>query len=301
MIEIQLIWLLIGGELLMVLGAALAVLLVMGATKRKRDREAAMHLIKTVKDGEAKRREDIGRWLKQKHGLTGEALDQGVRDMIKAEMLLIQRVANLYVKRDRISLRELNIDVESVSEPFRKLETGAAAAAPAVTGSDEAPADNSGDEALRAENETLKQELQITMETMSRMLSEYASMFGSSQVGGMSAPAMPEEQEEPSAFSDKTVAVAAEELEGLEELDDLETLDEEEDENKPASAAEDESMEVDLSDDDIANLFGPEEEDDALDATPAHEPMKDAEGNEMDDELADLWADALGEQDDGKK
>ena len=314
MIEIGLVWLLIGGELLLVLAVALAALLIFGAVRRRRDREAAMHLIQAVKKGESQRKEKTSQWLQQQHGLSGEALNRNVHDMVQAEKLLIQRVVNMYVKRDRISLRELNIDVEAVSEPFRKLEgTGAAAASGEA---DEAQA-GGDDGALKAENESLKQELQITMDTMSRMLSEYASMFGTAQPGGAPAPAAQDAAEtEPEESADEPLgAELNDDLEGLAELEDpFESLDDPgqdiEDMGKglpdveipadePATAVSDETVQIDLADDEIADLFGAEDE------FPLEEEQKevqtDAEGNVMDEDLANMWADALGEQDNNGK
>jgi hypothetical protein len=317
-IEIQLVWLLIGGELVLVLAVALAALLIMGARRRRQDRASALKLIQSTKEREAQRKEETSQWLQPKFGLSGEALERGLHDMLKAEKLLIQRVVNLYVKRDRISLHELNIDVEAVGEPYRKLEISDA---PVAAAGEEGAASGDGDnDALRMENENLKQELQITMETMSRMLGEYASMFGSSQAQGAAAAPPPAAMDDDlndgldadlgadlddgldadlgadlddEQDADQEGLEDLENLEGLEELEDLEDLT-----DAPPSTSTDETVQVDLSDDDIANIFG----DDDLSADEHQSPVRtDAEGNAMDDELADMWADALDEQDQDEK
>jgi hypothetical protein len=309
-IEIQLVWLLIGGELLLVLAVALAALLIMGARRRRQDRASALKLIQSTKEREAQRKEETSQWLQQKFGLSGEALERALHDMLKAEKLLIQRVVNLYVKRDRISLHELNIDVEAVGDPYRKLEISDA---PVAAAGEESAAASDG------ENENLKQELQITMETMSRMLGEYASMFGSSQAQGAAAAPPPTAMDDDldaemdgglgadldadlgadaddAQDSDQEGQEDLDNLEGLEELEDLEDLEDLTD--PPPSTSTDETVQVDLSDDDIANIFG---DDDLSAAEPQAPARTDAEGNAMDDELADMWADALDEQDQDEK
>jgi hypothetical protein len=289
-IEIQLVWLLIGGELLLVLAVALAALLIMGARRRRQDRASALKLIQSTKEREAQRKEETSQWLQQKFGLSGEALERALHDMLKAEKLLIQRVVNLYVKRDRISLHELNIDVEAVGDPYRKLEISDAPVAAA--GEESAAASDGDNDALRMENENLKQELQITMETMSRMLGEYASMFGSSQAQGAAAAPPPTAMDD-DLDAEMDGGLGADLDAELEDLEDLEDLT-----DPPPSTSTDETVQVDLSDDDIANIFG---DDDLSAAEPQAPARTDAEGNAMDDELADMWADALDEQDQDEK
>jgi len=300
MIEVGLVWVLIAGELFFVLAGSLAILLVLAVKQRRRDRQAAMYLVKVVKDNEPKRLDATRSLLEQKYGLSGESLDCVAHDIMHAEKLLFQRVINLYVKRDVISLRELNIDVEAMTEPFRKLEPGNG-----VSAGSNAADDEQGDaDALRADNEALKQELQITMETMSRMLSEYTGMFGN-----VSQAQAGQVQEVPDASTaDEDAAVESTGLgsveDGLQELDDEPSaVDGPEDEFAADAtvlvpqAAADENAEVDLSQDDLDMVFGDQDMDLDLDAEEPPAARKDAEGADIDDDLADMWAEALGEQD----
>lgn len=331
MIEIGLMWLLIAAEVFLVLLVAVISLLWMNARRRRADRQAAMFLVGVVKEREAERVAATREVLEQRFGYSGDALETKIREIIRTEKLLFQRVINMYVKRDVISMRELNIDVETVTEPFRTLDVQA--------GSTAAPAASAGslsdEEAhvLRNDNESLKQELQITMETMSRMLGEYASMFGGGSQSAMQAEAMQQAlsgsaDDDLAEESDIGLAAASASAgeEVLQELDDDLGGDADElmsfEEPDPEDAAVDPNDETvlvnaaapvdlgtdgpELSDEDLDALF---DEDGDLFAEP--EATKDSTGTqqsdkdlgelaEMDDELADIWADALGEQEEGE-
>lgn len=361
--EIGLPWLLVFGELFLVLLVAVISLLVVGAARRRRDRQAAMFLVGVVKENESKRSTETQELLQSKFGYADDLLKQTTHNIMRAEKLLFQRIVNMYVKRDVISLRELNIDVEAVTEPFRQLEVGAGGA-PALSAPVAAGDDSAEVESLRTENAALKQELQITMETMSRMLGEYAAMFGGApagppvelsepvtaptmeqalETGGAPVPEMaaaveldsePEAEVEVSLDAGNFDLSGDDPVEGLEELEELGTFDEPADDLDAAFAALDVEVDVpaeaaaepadetvmietggdivlddgdfDLAADELNDIFGP---DDALPGAMSaeaekeenHEPMLDAEGQPMDDDLADIWADAMAEQDDKEK
>jgi hypothetical protein len=180
-ISISLPWLLVAGELFAVLAAALAAMVVAEARRRRRDRQAAEFLVGVVRKSRNRRDTETRGLLQERYGYSGDELGRIGHEIAAAERRLLQRVVNMYLGRDHLSLRELHIDVEGVTEPFRKLDVQASgtSAGSAVSSTDDlAEMTSDKAESLERENEALKQELQITMETMSRMLSEYASMFG---------------------------------------------------------------------------------------------------------------------------
>lgn len=337
--HIDLLWLFIAGEAFLVLMLVMVGLLVSRMSQRRRDRMAAMHLVGVIKEGETKRHEQTRELLSQRFGLSGDTLDTSVHDLMRAEKLLYQRIINMYVKRDVVSLRELNIDVEAVTEPLHQLDASAAPAAPSADIGNTS-AEGGGDaDSLRAENAALKQELQITMETMSRMLGEYAAMFGGPGHVMGETPIMNQMLEETPADGDMAPSEAdandlsmEEELEGLEELQDFDESGEDIDAGREdfdaggedidaggediAAAsgavdigatdviAEDDDLdatvvatpqagEIDLSDEDLDDIFAPAESDD--DAA-ENQPMLDENGQPIEDELADMWSEAFNEQ-----
>jgi hypothetical protein len=174
-IEIGIAWLWLGGELLLMLAVALLVLLIRAARRRRRDRRAAMHLVGVVKAAVAGRRAETRALLEEPYGYSGEALAETLDTIMGAETQLYQRVISMYLRRDAAALRKLHGDVEALSAPLRGLQVPAGARA---AGGGAGPSADEEVARVRAENESLQQELQITMETMSRMLSEYSSMIG---------------------------------------------------------------------------------------------------------------------------
>ena len=92
--------------------------------------------------------------------------------LLREELRLLQRFADTYRRRDSASAAQFQLDVEAALAPYLDLSgAGGAAAVP------EATVDLSEMEALRERNVRLSEELSVTMDTMSRMLSEYSTMF----------------------------------------------------------------------------------------------------------------------------
>ncbi len=318
--HISTLWLFIGGEVFLVLALALGILLISRVSQRRRDRKAAMYLVGIIKENEAQRLEQTKEVLSRRFGLGGEGLEKTTHAVIRAEKLLYQRIINMYVKRDVISLREMNIDVEANTEPFRNLE-GPDESAPSADLGDIPGSEHGGNvDALRAENQALKQELQITMETMSRMLDEYASMFG----GGPQEPPqahvmgqmIDEGQTEDKAYEAEDAMETTEEgddadlfamddgIEGLEEIQgfDLDEASRDSGHTSPEPAGDQldadatvvttppASEEIDMADEDLDDIFAPDH------TESERKPILDENGEPIDDELADIWADALNEQ-----
>jgi hypothetical protein len=323
--HISLIGLLVAGEVFLLLLVALIALLLVNMIRRRRDRQAALYLVSIVKEAEGKRLDETRSLLEAKYGYKDEALVNTAHNIMQAEKLLYQRIINMYVKRDVISLRELNIDVEAVTEPFRTLALAEITAPAHAPQSDQVGGDEA--ERLSRENAALKQELQITMETMSRMLGEYASMFG----GGPQAQVQSDTMQQVLEADDGTEALnngfdadmafdigAAddEQLESVEALGDL-ALDQGGDVSQTPATADDATVMLDagtdleaLDDDAFSSTSGEDDLsfdqfDSVFDAADeqaaASEPVTSDGEEPMDDELADIWADALAEQDDAEK
>ncbi len=318
--HINTLWLFIGGEAFLLIVLALGILLISRASQRRRDRKAAMHLVGVIKKNEAQRLEQTKEVLSRRFGLGGEVLEKTTHAMIKAEKLLYQRIINTYVKRDVTSLREMNIDVEANTEPFRNLEDPAGSAPSANLGDITGNEQDGNADALRAENQTLKQELQITMETMSRMLGEYSSMFTD---GTQEAPPAPvttqmvdegpsgdganEEKDTMDTVAEGDDADLFAMDDGIEALEELQGFDADDTSRSsghtspvPAAGQPDadatvvttppKNAEIDLGDGDLDDIFSLD------DAEPERKTMLDENGQPIDGELADIWADALNEQ-----
>ncbi len=168
-------WLaLVGGEVLLLVFVLLLAYWIRQTARTRRDRRAIARLVAAVKAGRAEREAAIGDFLARRMGLEGAALNRMRVAMMREELALLQRFAGIYRDRDAGHAAQFHIALESALEPWFELQGGGTAQA---GGADEGEL-----EALRQENQRLSEELSVTMETMSRMLSEYSSMFAGSEV-----------------------------------------------------------------------------------------------------------------------
>lgn len=165
----------LAAEILLLAFAALLVSWLRNRAARRRDLQAMRGLLARVKKGKAEREAVIGSFLGERMGLAGENLEQARVVMLRAEMYLIQQFAHLYGRRDAAMAGRFDAEVVAAIDPYHGLvgSTVVAESAP--------PADDGTElDELRRENERLSAELRITMETMSRMLNEYSTMFSGS-------------------------------------------------------------------------------------------------------------------------
>jgi len=167
------------GELLLISLIAVLALILRGILRRRRDRVAAQSLIQQIKDDEERRNGETRDILEQRFGINGNTLDDLVKAISREEKRFYQTLINLYLKRDARSLENLNVTFEGAVGPYRSLELPQAENPGTPSGDvvTDTALDDAELERLRNENESLSEELRITMDTMGRMLSEYSSMF----------------------------------------------------------------------------------------------------------------------------
>jgi hypothetical protein len=114
--------------------------------------------------------------------MLGQVLDDATDRILGSELRLYAVCANAYLDRDAQALARLNETVDAAIAPYWGLAVSTPADADVVVTqpADDAPMggiDPAEYERLREENQRLSAELQVTLDTMSRMLSEYSAMF----------------------------------------------------------------------------------------------------------------------------
>jgi hypothetical protein len=182
-----LVWVAIAiGELVLLLGLALVVSGFRSRAVRRRDRQAVETLVAKVRQHSAERDRAIRVFLVERFGLADETLDAAAVALLQEELRLYQTFANLYLRRDPDVVAAFDLAVQRAVSPYWRLP-GASVPAPAEVG---AEAQLAQVEALRAQNQLLSEELQITMSTMTRMLHEYSGMFGDADATGEGALAV---------------------------------------------------------------------------------------------------------------
>lgn len=209
MIQINPIFLLLFGELLLVTTIVSVVLIALSVARNRGDRAAVRKLVSHIKEDDAQRKEETRKIIQERYGLQNEMQDDLLFRIDKQEKLFYQNLVNLYLKRNATALEKLHINFHQATEPYRSIElpSNATSGEPntAVTEDEAVLMEQKEAEIARLsdENHRLSEELKITMEAMGRMLKEYANMYG-----GKSNPSEPKqmtamitEQEEESVLS----------------------------------------------------------------------------------------------------
>ena len=174
MIEISYLSLMVLGELVLILGLACGISLFLAIRRRKRDYQAAQNLAAAVQQDEERHESFVRRLLESGYHYQGEALNQTVRDLVKAEKLFYQTLINTYLKRDAATFGHLNITLEALTDIYEQLKI------PTVPPGSAGGAGSNSEvdlEYLRDKNQRLSEELSETMDTMGRMLGEYSNLF----------------------------------------------------------------------------------------------------------------------------
>ncbi|MFM1892016.1 MAG: hypothetical protein RLZ44_1093, partial [Pseudomonadota bacterium] len=209
----------VGVELLVLLCGVLAIAWWRNQRLRLRDRQAVQSLVAKLRKGRPEREAAIRSFLSERFGLADQALEGAAVPIAKEELRLYQTFANLYLTRDAGAVAGFDLALEAAVAPYWQLQGGVAAE---ITAEVE-PADNPELEHLRDENRRLSEELQITMNTMSRMLAEYSGMFRASAdaVAAQAAAAPPPAQSatEETEVARTTEDAAAEAIAELPEVD----------------------------------------------------------------------------------
>lgn len=178
MIEVSRLLLMILGELLLLSIACAAVISFLYLSKQRRERSAIKQLIGRIKQDSSRRTDETREILQDHFGLSGASLEETVGKIGREEKAYYQTLIDLFLRRDIEALQNLNVDYERSVDVYRTMDLPAAAESEQPAQGADQP-DGSADELelLKAENKRLADELQLTMNTMGTMLSEYTQMF----------------------------------------------------------------------------------------------------------------------------
>jgi hypothetical protein len=165
----------LAAELVIVLIVVLSVAYLRNRAARRRDQAAIQTLVARVRQERPQREQAIAQFLGAGLGYEGAGLSDNTVLLARAELQLLHRFALLYRDRNADLAGRFDGELHAMLDAYHALaasqlaESAVAAEHPAV--------DDAELEALRRENTRLSEELRITMETMSRMLNEYSTMF----------------------------------------------------------------------------------------------------------------------------
>jgi preprotein translocase subunit YajC len=153
--------------------ALIAVLFLQIKSKRKK-RKAIQQLVSQIKTQSKTRTEETGSFLQEFYDLSDMELTIAVAAIDKQERRFFQKLVDTLSRSDASQITSFDATVAELIDTYKSLKPKQVDATTKVGADDNTEDLNS----LRAENATLAEELKITRETMSSVISEFGSMFG---------------------------------------------------------------------------------------------------------------------------
>lgn len=162
-------------EASVILLVALIVVLWKQIKSKNTERKALEQLVSQVKEQSQTRAEETGSFLQDLYDLSDSELSVAVTTIDKQERQFFQKLVDVLGRSDASQITSLDASVAELVDTYKSLKPK-----PIEAAAKAGEADNDEDdlEALRAENASLAEELKITRETMSGMISEFGNMFG---------------------------------------------------------------------------------------------------------------------------
>ncbi len=184
---IQTHWLVLGLliELTLLFGGGLVAVLVVGLMRRRRDIAAVSHLAERTQKTLVARRSRLEGIVA---ALPADESGSGAPMVLLGELLATERglykhLATLYLHRDAEAIGEIDARQDELLSLYHAwIEALAAGFGKGGAAAEEQPAEVAALEAeiarLRADNERLADETRITMDTLGKILTEYANLYG---------------------------------------------------------------------------------------------------------------------------
>ncbi len=167
--------------------AVLAAVLWLWHRHRHREHDAARRLVERLRKTLPGQGEELNTVLGEIAALADEQRDEFIEAVLSREKALYRHVLRLFLEQDGRLLSRLEQQVRALTEPYRELLRDLPG------GGNEAEPDPRTDEELRlareqirrleSENEELARQLQIAMETIESLSSEYTRMFAPDRTG----------------------------------------------------------------------------------------------------------------------
>jgi len=137
-------------------------------SRRKKERKAIDKLVDQLKQQEKTRHEATGAFLEELYQLEGEELLKAIDTIDQSEKNFFSFLIQLYQNRLTEQLGSLDAKLAEVVDCYKHLKPKEMAA-------------GGNQQDLQKENENLRNELEITRNTMSGMMAEFGNMFGGGQ------------------------------------------------------------------------------------------------------------------------
>lgn len=176
MIEINAAVLIIIVEILAVLLAGIAIFAVVAFRRRRKKLQAIAQLVDQIKKQSELRTQETGSFLQEIYQLEDVDLKKAVEAIDKSEKEFFQKLVDSYLITSPELITSMDASVAGLIDVYKELKPRA----PEVDQSSKGELEQLSKvaEKLGQENEKLKEELSITQNTITNMISEFGNMFG---------------------------------------------------------------------------------------------------------------------------
>ncbi len=177
MIDLQTFSLAFFAEAALLLLAVLGLVLHTWLRNQRQERQAAGRLIAQLQRAMPEHGENLQQLLEGFEQLPAEHQEDLIADLLARERRLYQQILNLFLSRDPRRLGHIESHIRALQEPYQQL-LQSLPQAPAPAADPEALAEaRARIRTLEAEVEQLADQLQVALETLDNLSSEYTRMF----------------------------------------------------------------------------------------------------------------------------
>ena len=167
---------------LMIEALAVLVLFAPGYWFASRKRKAKEHriadkLVKKIHDSVAQRSEKLKHLISEKNAASPEIQEKILQEIHTSELTFYQQMMQMFLSRDTKLFNKIDQCVDKLSEPYFKILGSFSPVGKKPSATDELTKQRNMIRHLEMESESLSQQLQIAMQSIDEISSEYTRMF----------------------------------------------------------------------------------------------------------------------------
>jgi len=174
MLEVSAILLILLVEGIVILLSIMLLVIVLRVRKDQQDRNSVRQLVSQINHFSEVRMNETATYLHDIYELEGSELSQAVNEIDTREKEFIQKIINMFLRREASQLTEINTAMTELIEPYKNLRPKM----PAPIVSDGEQSALMKLETMGAQNEKLTQELKITKERMMSIIARFYNRSG---------------------------------------------------------------------------------------------------------------------------
>ncbi len=168
-------------ELVIIVGLVLGTVLILAGRRKRREKRAAENLAQRVRTEEPSRDSELRSLLQGRFGYSGEALEEKVREIMRAETAFYRRFLDLYLNRDPDAAEQLQDFLEDVIRPYANIEPAKVEAESEEADDADGASPREGGTPPTREGRDMYEEIRTYRDTLNLVFAEYTAMFGINQ------------------------------------------------------------------------------------------------------------------------